>query len=226
MTPTTRPGSRRERPAKAALTREGIIAAALQILENEGLGKVTMRRIAATLDTGAASLYVYVRNTADLHAQILDELLGRIEPVRTGTWRERLVALLEQYTAVLFQYPEIAQMSISTRPSGPNYLALLDELLGLLHEGGVGDAQAAWGVDLLLAFPTATAVEHGLNHQSGDNTADEALADLGTKIAAADPAVHLHLARLGDYLISGSGPERTRWGYDVLIDGISRAPRH
>jgi len=31
------------------------------------------------LDTGAASLYVYVRNTAELHAAMLDELLGQVD---------------------------------------------------------------------------------------------------------------------------------------------------
>src|SRR6185437_6867831 len=67
--------SRRERPAKPALTRDGIVAAALGILREEGLGKVTMRRVAQELDTGHASLYVYVRDTGDLHAQVLDALL-------------------------------------------------------------------------------------------------------------------------------------------------------
>ena len=42
----------------------------------EGLEHVTMRRLAAELDTGPASLYVYVRNTAELHAAMLEGLLG------------------------------------------------------------------------------------------------------------------------------------------------------
>ena len=50
--------SRRERPAKQALTRQGIIDAAFVIMGEEGLGRVTMRRIAQALDTGPASLYV------------------------------------------------------------------------------------------------------------------------------------------------------------------------
>jgi hypothetical protein len=33
-------------------------------MQPEGLSRVTMRRLAQELDTGAASLYVYVRNTA------------------------------------------------------------------------------------------------------------------------------------------------------------------
>ena len=52
------------------------MATAVELVRAEGLAKVTMRRLAQELDTGAASLYVYVRNTAELHAAVLDELLG------------------------------------------------------------------------------------------------------------------------------------------------------
>ncbi len=87
--PSRRP-SRRERPAKAALSREGIVAVALAIMRAEGLAKITMRRIAAALDTGAASLYVYVRDTEDLHAQLLDALLADVVVPEAGDWRQRL----------------------------------------------------------------------------------------------------------------------------------------
>ena len=80
MAPETRPtASRRERPAKPALTRAGIVAAAVDIMQAEGLDRVTMRRLAQELDTGPASLYVYLRNTAELHAAMLEELLGRVD---------------------------------------------------------------------------------------------------------------------------------------------------
>src|SRR5258708_33807210 len=96
------PRSRRERPAKPALTRQGIIDVALTILRDEGLNKVTMRRIAEALDTGPASLYVYVRNTTDLHVHILDALLAAVtEPLPAeGTWRDRLKQLLANYGLV------------------------------------------------------------------------------------------------------------------------------
>src|SRR6201999_2785881 len=81
------PRSRRERPAKPALTRPGIVAAAVEIMRTEGLPKVTVRRLAQDLDTGPASLYVYFRNTAELHAAILDELLGTIPAPVAGDWR-------------------------------------------------------------------------------------------------------------------------------------------
>ncbi|MBO0511379.1 TetR/AcrR family transcriptional regulator, partial [Streptomyces beijiangensis] len=155
------PSSRRERPAKPALTRAGLVAAAVAVMETEGLHKVTMRRIAQELDTGPASLYVYVRNAAELHAAVLDELLGRVEPPsEDGTWRERLEKVLTSYAHLLLDRPALARSALVARPSGPHYLDLIEILLALLAEGGVPDGQAAWGVDVLLQHATATAAEH------------------------------------------------------------------
>lgn len=217
------PISRRERPAKPALTRQGIIDAALTILRDEGLGKVTMRRIAAALDTGPASLYVYVRNAEDLHAQILDSLLGpvAVPGPGTGSWRDRLKTLLTGYRNVLFQHPEMARMALSTHPSGPNYMALAEAILALLDEGGVSGRAAAWGLDLLLLHPTAVAVEHS-GPRSPTREAEE-MSALATKISSADPARYPHIARHGDQLTSGDGPARSDWALDVLLDGILAA---
>lgn len=160
--PAPRP-SRRERPAKPALTRDGIIGTAVALMRAEGLRRVTMRRLAQELDTGPASLYVYVRNTAELHAAVLDDLLGAVDlgPVRAdGDWRDRLVRVLTSYTAVLFEHPGLARSALVARPSGERYLDLVEALLSLLDEGGVPGERAAWAIDLLLQFATATAAEH------------------------------------------------------------------
>jgi AcrR family transcriptional regulator len=213
--------SRRERPAKQALTRQGIINAALVILRDEGLDKVTMRRIAAALDTGPASLYVYVRNTEDLHAQILDALLAPVGAPATGPWRDRLKALLTSYGKVLLSHPEISRMALSTHPSGPHSLALVDTILALLEEGGVPGQASAWGVDLLLLYPTAVAAEHGTS-KSAAQKSDEFTA-LTAQIAAADAVRYPHIARLGQELMSGDGASRADWAFDVLLDGILAA---
>src|SRR6059058_1211067 len=171
MVPRRTPVSRRDRPAKPPLSRAGIVAVALRVMGEEGLERVTMRRLAQELDTGPASLYVYVDNTAELHGAILDELLASVDfdpDVPPGRWRDRLVELLFSYAQVLSAHPSLARSVLLLRPSGPHYLRLIDSLLALLYAGGVPARQAAWGVDILLQMATATAAEQGARDQSVD----------------------------------------------------------
>jgi AcrR family transcriptional regulator len=218
-------GSRRERPAKPALTRAGIVAAALLVMRAEGLERVTMRRLAAELDTGAASLYVYVRNTAELHAAMLEELLGQIDlsPVTaSGDWQERLIEVLTSYTAILFEHLGLAQSALVTRPSGPAYFGLVEAILALLDEGGVPGPRAAWAMDLLLHVATSTAVEHGTREQAVDAHDEDEAQAAALRAAPADQFPHITAIGAAELM---SGPGRLDWGFHVLINGIIQTPR-
>jgi AcrR family transcriptional regulator len=217
------PRSRRERPAKPALTRAGIVATAIAIMRAEGLPKVTVRRLAQELDTGPASLYVYFRNTAELHAAILDELLGTIPAPPAGRdWRDRLERVLTDYTVLLFEHPSLARSALVSRPSGEHYINLVETLLALLDEGGVPAGQAAWGVDLLLQLGTATAAEQGTREESID-AEDQWDAMLRT-LNATSAQTHPHIAALAGLLVSGAPGQRMSWGFRMLINGIAGTP--
>jgi AcrR family transcriptional regulator len=228
MPPSAAPtGSRRERPAKPALTRAGIVAAALRVMRAEGLDRVTMRRLATELDTGAASLYVYVRNTAELHAAMLEELLGQIDlsPVTAdGDWQARLAQVLTAYTAILFEHPGLAQSALVTRPSGPAYFGLVDGVLALLAAGGIPGRRAAWAMDLLLHFATSTAAEQGTRERAIDAKDEEKAQAVALRAAPADQFPHIAAVGAAE-LLSGPGPDRLSWGLQVLINGVVQTPR-
>ncbi|WP_410571023.1 TetR/AcrR family transcriptional regulator [Amycolatopsis sp. cmx-4-61] len=220
------PGSthnRRERPAKPALTREGIVTAAVAVMRAEGVERVTMRRLAQELDTGAASLYVYVRDTEELHAAVLDELLAEVALDGDGDWRERLWAVLDSYRAVLFAHPSLARVALVTRLSGPHYLALVEAVLALLDEGGMAPGQAAWAVDVLLLTATATAVEHGSRRERPGAAREHEV--LTESLAGVPSGTHPHIAALAGDLVSGPGPARARWAFDALLNGALATPR-
>lgn len=220
------PRSRRERPAKPALTYDGIVATAVRLMKAEGLERVTMRRLALELDTGPASLYVYVANTAELHAAILEDLLGTVDlrPVRgKGEWRDRLVAVLGSYTRVLFEHPALAYSALVARPSGPNYLALVEAILALLSAGGAPDAQAAWGVDVLLQVATATAAEQSARHENA--TANQEQQALITAVREASPKTYPRIAALSDELVAGPPRDRLEWIFQAVVNGTLSTPR-
>ena len=212
------PPLKRERTPKPPLTREKIIATALALVQAEGIARVSMRRIAAELDTGPASLYAYVKNTEDLYAQILDALLAPVTPIGSeGSWRERLIALLASYTNVLFEHPQIARLSMITRPSGPNYLAIVETVLTLLGDGGVPNRGAAWALDLLLDFATATA--------AGRDSGTASVSALETAIGSVSSERYPHISVLGSEILSGEASARFTWGLNVIINGVMSTPR-
>lgn len=215
------PVSRRERPAKQALSRDGLVALAFRIMLDEGLERVTMRRLAAELDTGPASLYVYVRNTAELHGALLDELLAELVlPVvqPSDDWDD-LVELLCGYARLLHRHPGLARSLLTLLPHGPRYLRLFDTVLGLLLVGGVRPRAAAWGADLLIGHAVAAAAEHGTRDETVLGSAEF---DNLISVAREAPADEFpHLARVRDELFSGTGEERMRWSLRALITGIT-----
>lgn len=223
MSPRRVPVSRRDRPSKPPLSRESLVAVALGILQEEGLERVTMRRLAAELDTGPASLYVYIQNTAELHGALLDELLCALVLPPGGTeWRDAVAEVLSGYTAILHREPSLARSVLTLRPSGPNYLRLVDELLGLMTSGGVPVQQAAWGVDLLLQLATATAAEQGTRDESASADGEEQLQAMAVREASAEKYPNIGRAR-GE-LFSGTGEQRQRWAFEALLNGIAAVP--
>ena len=63
-------------PARERLTRDRVVAAALRIMDDEGLDAVTMRRIAREVGVEAMSLYHHVRDKDDL----LDGVCAMVMP--------------------------------------------------------------------------------------------------------------------------------------------------
>jgi AcrR family transcriptional regulator len=211
------------RPAKPQLGRAEIVEAAVRVSEAEGIDRVTMRRIAAELSTGAASLYVYVRDTEDLHAAVLDHLLAGVRASRPrGDWQARLRSTLLKYAAVLFERPALARMALAAPMTGDNYLAIVDRLLGYLFEGGVGEREAAWAIDLLLLVATASAAEHAT--WRGSARAGAELAQLERILRGADPRTHPNVARAKDELMTGGG-HRLGWHIGTVIRGLDRDRR-
>jgi AcrR family transcriptional regulator len=209
--------SRRNRPAKAPLSCDAIVSTALRVLEQDGLSGLSLRRVAAALDTGAASLYVYVANLDELHALMLDRALGAVQlpEARRSPWRRRLKTLLLSYFHVLHERQGLAQLAMSTVASGPNSLRIWEILLGLLKEGGVEDMKAAWAVDLLTLYVTAIAAEQSLRRESG-----RVLQRVESALSAVRAEEYPLVFALKEALLYGEGNTRSEWALDVMLNGI------
>ncbi|MCG5215966.1 TetR/AcrR family transcriptional regulator [Streptosporangium sp. KLBMP 9127] len=222
------PVSRRARPAKAPLSRDVIVRAGLRILDRDGMDALTMRRVGTELDTGAASLYVYVRNRDELLTLMCDEALGEVPlPAdRGGSWRTRLTNLVNAYIEALARHRGLALVALGTIPAGPNALLITERMLALLKEGGLTDDTAAWAVDLLGLHLTAVAAEQSAHHDQTVDGGSEAayLQEVGDHFAALPPDRFPMITALREPLLAGSGEQRATWFLHVLLTGILATP--
>ena len=86
--------AQRQRPRRSGLGIDAICAAALGILDTEGLGELTMRRLARELGTGPASLYRHVAGRDELLVEVVDRVLGEVPaPDETLPWPEAVYQL-------------------------------------------------------------------------------------------------------------------------------------
>ena len=196
----------------------------MAVIRQDGFEKLTMRRVASDLDTGAASLYVYVRNTTELHALLLDRLLGDLDVTWSGrgSARKRLHRLLVEYLELLEHQPGLAHTAVITWPAGAHYLDLVESGLRLLIACGMPETRAAWAVDVLLQQATAMGAEYGARMAGRDQGLDDPRAI----IAQVTPARHPILTGLGSAgMTSGDGRGRRDWAIDALLAGLLTTAR-
>lgn len=224
MPRTSAPVSRRDRPAKPPLTRELVVTTGLAVLDRDGLDALTMRRVAQELDTGAASLYVYVANREDLLAAMLEHALGEVPPPTTdGPWQDRLVALLDATVEAMQRHEGLAVVALGEIPTGANALRVFDSMIGLLGEGGLDPATVAWAADLLYLHATAEAADHRAHVDRGAGE-DATVAAAAERFAALSERDYPHVVGLRELLLVGGGDARSAWFRRVLITGIVGTP--
>ncbi|MFJ8162031.1 TetR family transcriptional regulator [Streptomyces sp. NPDC096136] len=135
---------RRRTEAPSGLDRDRITAATVRLLDAQGLGRFSMRRLAAELGVTAMSLYWYVDTKHDLLELALDSALGQ-QPLPAGpppgeSWPSRLRGLACGYRRLLAEHPWVAPLSAVYPNIGPHARAFDAALQRLLEAAGLADA--------------------------------------------------------------------------------------
>jgi AcrR family transcriptional regulator len=135
------------RPEQAAVgrpaerSRAEITAAAIGLADREGLDALSMRRLAAGLGTGAASLYRYVATREDLLDLMTDETATEFSLLApSGDWQADLLSIARQARDIMRRHPWLATLTITRPVLGPHGADLLEHVLDILadHPAGPG----------------------------------------------------------------------------------------
>ena len=190
-----------------------------------------MRRVAAALDTGAASLYVYVSGREGLLQAMLDRVTAtiKLEAPDPSHWRAQLHSVLQRMHQALVAHPGIAAMTLVDSPTTESVLRLTENLLGILLAGGLDPQDAAWACDIFVMLVTAVAREDDVRRPRGhsdDGARQDQVDEIYKTFAGLPPDRFPLLAARAAQMVAGDGDERFRFVIDVVIDGVvARAAR-
>jgi TetR/AcrR family tetracycline transcriptional repressor len=203
------------------LTRSDVVAAAGRLLDEQGVEGLSMRRLAGALGTGPSTLYWHVRDKQQLLALILDDTIASVAAPAGGSWRERLVALLDDARQVLVSRPMLVPVILGARwEVGHHGLRIADTVLGLLAEGGTPDDEMAEAYFLLLHY-TMGSVEAEAYARWNATYAEEAAGQEHSPVDGQALDQYPRLLRYGPATAPDDMPNRFRFGLNTILDGLT-----
>lgn len=212
----------RERGERAGLSRDEVVAASLRIVRDEGLGGLSMRRVATALGVAPNALYSHIPDKAALIDAVLDAVLADVAIPRRGNWRARIEALLLDSRRVLLEHPDLVPLFLARQTSGPNALRLGEALLEECHSGGMEGEAAVRALQVLLIYTIgATAFEVPRRH---DAAPEERRRRGRQAVERLDPQRFPHTTAASEALASHPAEDLLRQGIRWLLDGLAAAP--
>jgi AcrR family transcriptional regulator len=221
-TPATRRGPSGGR--KKPITVDAIIATAFTIVETEGYEALTMRRVAAALETGPSSLYAHVVNKEDLDELLIGRLCAEIELPEPDPdrWRKQITDVCTQLRDQYLRYPGISRAAFASAPSNLDTLRVGEGMLAILLAGGIAPQTAAWAIDSLMLYVGAYSLEVSLASRRLARSDDEWVVgrDELLRRFAALPDTFPNSKRYAAELTAGTLHDRFDFTLGLMLDGL------
>jgi AcrR family transcriptional regulator len=220
-------GGDRASNGSGKITREAVLAAALEIIDRDGADALSMRRLARALDRDPMILYRHAPNKAALLDGVAETVLAQLDvDASDPDWAGQLRAVARSYRRLALAHPHVVPL-IVTRPLAtplglrpPGTLRPLEDILALLARAGFS------GPDALHIYRALFGFLHGhvLNElqelvENPDETDD--LLRLGLHRL---PITEFPLLRgLASALATYDGAAELERGLDILLTGLTAA---
>jgi AcrR family transcriptional regulator len=213
-----------EMTTKAPLSRQRVLDAAVALADRDGVGALSMRRLAQDLGVEAMSLYHHVAGKDAILDGIVDVVFGEIElPSGDGGWKVAMRRRAISARAALRRHPWATALMESRTTPGPANLRHHDAVLGVLRNAGFSVELAAHAYSLLDAYIYGFALqESSLPFQTPEDTAEVASSIMAGFPADAFP----HLTEIAVEHVLQPGYDygnEYQFGIDLILDGLERA---
>ncbi|MET8547173.1 TetR/AcrR family transcriptional regulator [Micromonospora zamorensis] len=229
--------SRLGRPATLDVNQ--VVTASVEIADRDGLGGVTLPKVAKSLGFTGMSLYRYVGSKDELLELMADAALGAPPDILTEDWRAGLRSWAFEQRAVFRSRPWLTRVPTAGPPSGPNQIAWMEVGLVVLSRTRLDWAHKVGVLTLISGYVVQSVRQHSdlaEGRAEGQGQAD-AERDYGRALVRlVEPARFPEAARLFSSTLFEAPPSSTpdatiadadfTLGLDLILDGVAVRVEH
>jgi len=135
------------------------VRGATALLDSEGLAGLSMRKLAAKLDSGATSLYWHVQTKDDLIDLVIDEIYGEIDvpgPELAG-WRAGVTLFAHSLRATVLRHAWLPEVLYSRPRLGPNAMSVGTRAIVLFGAAGFTGRNVDYAMGAVMSFVIGSA---------------------------------------------------------------------
>jgi AcrR family transcriptional regulator len=210
------------------LTKDRVLAAAIELADREGIDALSMRRLGQSLGVEAMALYRHVRDKDDLLDGVVEAVVAGIDlppkdADRAKDWRADMRTLAIDSRQQMLRHPWAPPLLVRRTTVGPATLRHVDTVLGILSRAGFSIEMAHHALHVLGS--RVFGFTQDPFDESTDADADPAQsAAFAAAIAPTLPHVaELAMAATHGGALGGCDDDvEFAFGLDLILDGLER----
>ncbi|WP_328491888.1 TetR/AcrR family transcriptional regulator C-terminal domain-containing protein [Streptomyces sp. NBC_00414] len=218
--PGTPPRRGRPRKGSSTLTRDAVVAAAISVIDDEGVEGVSMRTVARRLGVDPKSLYNYVDGKDNLLDAVAEHILvGVALPEPTGALDADLRAIGRTFRAATLAHPRAGALVLTRQLSSSAGLQPVATVLSVLRTAGCGPEEAVHLLRTLLASVIGTLLREVAAGPTFGVVGPEATATRQRDLEASQLPV---LVEAAPHLARFRHDEEFEYALDLIVTAVTR----
>ncbi|PRY44729.1 TetR/AcrR family transcriptional regulator [Umezawaea tangerina] len=207
------------------LSKELIVKAAADLLDERGESALTLRALTTRLSTGYGAIYHHVENKGDLLAAATDDVVSRVMTgvVVDADPREALRAVASGLFDAIDAHPWVGAQ-LSREPSMPALLEVYESVGGLLDALGVPERSLFDAAGALVNYVLGVAGQNAANaaaRDGGEAARSAFLGDVAARWSRLDPDRYPFVHKAAAHLREHDDREQFLAGVDIFLAGIA-----
>jgi AcrR family transcriptional regulator len=226
MPPKTSATAQAKNRQKRRLTRAVAMSAAVALADRDGIGSLTMRKLADELGVEAMSLYHHVANKDEILDGMVDVIFAEIDlPPLDVEWKLAMRQRASSVRAVLRQHPWAISIMESRTSPGPATLRHHNAVIGCCRTAGFTIAMTAHAFSTIDSYIYGFVMQEvNLPFDNGDDLHDLA-ASMEPLLAAGEYPHFIEFVTQHALQPGYAYGDEFEFGLDLILDGLEDAAR-